>query len=328
MPPSSPDTRFQELLDKWLQGDFTRADEQEMRTLTEADEFRRSVWEGFWTKPGEDHAARLTALRARLQSRRPARVVRWQPVLAAVAAIGILLLAAIYFFPRITADQSAPIAKTSAEEQAPTVGAVETPETTPGASGIVRDAATKKSSRPAPASPRTAMPSTEAEQPAAVAAVEKSQPEVATAAPASIPAEALPASRYDSAGEMAKTADTRASDQLKARPAVKRRDDIALPAAPPPVPDSTLESAPAGGWDAFRGYLRREARLTAAARNNNVSGNVAVQFSLDENGRPRMFKILNSLGYGCDEEAIRLIQNYPWRRGRNTQLTIEVPFVR
>ncbi len=88
------------------------------------------------------------------------------------------------------------------------------------------------------------------------------------------------------------------------------------------------QSEPANGWEAFREYLRQNARLTPEARNRNVSGTVQLQFNVNVNGEPTGFVVLRSLGFGCDQEAIRLVQNWEWVYGKNPIVTVDVPFVR
>jgi TonB family protein len=68
--------------------------------------------------------------------------------------------------------------------------------------------------------------------------------------------------------------------------------------------------------------------LPEAARQNNVSGSVRLKFRLDVNNQPIDFQIVRSLGYGCDEEAIRLVKAFTWQYGSEQELTVEVPFVR
>ncbi|MDO8365511.1 MAG: energy transducer TonB, partial [Saprospiraceae bacterium] len=94
------------------------------------------------------------------------------------------------------------------------------------------------------------------------------------------------------------------------------------------IPASANTSQPAGGWSNFQEYLRRNARLPEAARQNNVSGVVRLKFRLDENNQATDFQTLRSLGYGCDEEAVRLVKAYKWLRGNDPELTIDVSFVR
>jgi hypothetical protein len=87
-------------------------------------------------------------------------------------------------------------------------------------------------------------------------------------------------------------------------------------------------SEPAGGWDAFQEYCRSNARLTDLARNNNVSGTVRLQFSITTNGDPINFLTIKSLGYGCDEEAIRLVKDFEWVKGKTNLVNVEIKFSR
>jgi TonB family protein len=68
--------------------------------------------------------------------------------------------------------------------------------------------------------------------------------------------------------------------------------------------------------------------LPEEARQNNVSGNVRIRFLVDKNGQPKDFLILKSLGFGCDEAARRIIEQYNWIYGQNNTLTVDIPFVR
>jgi TonB family protein len=90
---------------------------------------------------------------------------------------------------------------------------------------------------------------------------------------------------------------------------------------------SAAPAMPQGGWDVFNDYLRRNARLTNAARNNNVSGTVSLQFDVTPEGKAVNIKVLKSLGYGCDEAAEELVRNFNWEPGASP-ITVDIPFVR
>ncbi len=86
--------------------------------------------------------------------------------------------------------------------------------------------------------------------------------------------------------------------------------------------DPLIELAePAGGRKAYKQYLVESLRYPELALNNKVEGRVTVQFTLDPAGRMSDFRVLRGLGYGCDEEVIRLIKEGPrWRpTRRNTE---------
>jgi TonB family protein len=324
------DARFLELLQRWQSGDFTRADEQELHALAASDDFRREAMEGFMSLPEAAHEERLAALRIRLKKRvgRGRRVAL--PQILAAAAVLILLLAAIFFFPKMNEKEIAPVAQTqveSAEKNLPpeTVFQNETPEN----EGIAANTPSAKIAPPAAkdeAASASGLSAAAEEAPALAdeAKVEDAQPAY-TSAPPAAPAQSRALEntagvRPQAKVKKAENADTvwHETDQKPDMAAEKKAAREALP----------TESAPANGWEAFSEYLRQNARLTAEARNRNVSGSVRIQFNINENGEPQSFVVLRSLGYGCDQEAIRLVQNWEWVRGQNPTVAVDVPFVR
>lgn len=66
-----------------------------------------------------------------------------------------------------------------------------------------------------------------------------------------------------------------------------------------------------GGAKALEAYLRNEVRYPKAAKRRNLTGTVRVQFEIDIEGRVTNAFVDQSLGYGCDEEALRLVQQMP-----------------
>lgn len=70
-------------------------------------------------------------------------------------------------------------------------------------------------------------------------------------------------------------------------------------------------AAPEGGRDAYTKYLTQKLVYPEQALKNQVEGRVTIQFTVDDDGHLRNFRILNPLGYGCDDEAIRLIREGP-----------------
>lgn len=77
-------------------------------------------------------------------------------------------------------------------------------------------------------------------------------------------------------------------------------------------PSYQLEFAsPAGGRGAFKKYLETNMRYPQQALDNKVEGRVTVQFTVETTGRLSDFNVLKGIGYGCDEEVIRLIKSGP-----------------
>ncbi|MDH5599354.1 MAG: TonB family protein, partial [Cyclobacteriaceae bacterium] len=69
-----------------------------------------------------------------------------------------------------------------------------------------------------------------------------------------------------------------------------------------------VPASPKGGLSEYKKYLSDSLRYPTHAEVLQIQGRVVVQFIVNTNGELSEFQIRKSLGYGCDEEAIRLIQ--------------------
>ncbi|MGI4835860.1 MAG: energy transducer TonB [Janthinobacterium lividum] len=67
----------------------------------------------------------------------------------------------------------------------------------------------------------------------------------------------------------------------------------------------------AGGRTAAIRFVQKYLRYPDAARQHETTGLVVVRFVVDEAGEVHNTKITRSLGYGCDEEALRLVRGLP-----------------
>ncbi|MBI3218964.1 MAG: TonB family protein [Bacteroidetes bacterium] len=75
-------------------------------------------------------------------------------------------------------------------------------------------------------------------------------------------------------------------------------------------------ATPVGGFPEFYKYIGASMRYPASARVFGIEGKVLVQFIVEMDGRLTNIKITKGVGGGCDEEAIRLIENAPrWNPG-------------
>ena len=63
--------------------------------------------------------------------------------------------------------------------------------------------------------------------------------------------------------------------------------------------------------DDYLEYLQKNLKKPKQAIDNQIIGNVTVEFKVNKEGKLSDFKIVKSLGYGCDEEAIRVIKEGP-----------------
>lgn len=79
---------------------------------------------------------------------------------------------------------------------------------------------------------------------------------------------------------------------------------------------SISQARPVVGYSSYKDYLKKNLQYPHAARENNIEGVVNVSFDVNPNGELQRFSVEKPLGYGCDEEAIRLIKEGPaWQPG-------------
>ncbi|PST84835.1 hypothetical protein C7T94_01540 [Pedobacter yulinensis] len=69
-----------------------------------------------------------------------------------------------------------------------------------------------------------------------------------------------------------------------------------------------------GGMPAFYKFLAANLRYPAQAVRANASGRVHLAFTVGRDGRLGNIRVLDGIGYGCDEEAIRVVgSSQPWQ---------------
>lgn len=68
---------------------------------------------------------------------------------------------------------------------------------------------------------------------------------------------------------------------------------------------------PVGGKKAYEKYLDDNVRYPGEALKNKIKGKVRVEFAVHADGSLDQYKVVKGLGYGCDEEVIRLIKDGP-----------------
>ena len=74
---------------------------------------------------------------------------------------------------------------------------------------------------------------------------------------------------------------------------------------------------PTGGKDAFEDYLEKSLKYPEHALQNGVEGRVTIGFTVGTDGNLAEFQVLKGIGYGCDDEAIRLVREGPaWKPSR------------
>ena len=79
-----------------------------------------------------------------------------------------------------------------------------------------------------------------------------------------------------------------------------------------------------GGEEGLRQFVMQKLQYPEEALKNKIEGDVEASYDVDGLGRTRNIRILSSLGYGCDEEVIRLVKlikyEKAYNKGRNVTL--------
>ncbi|GAB3757433.1 energy transducer TonB [Spirosoma pomorum] len=112
--------------------------------------------------------------------------------------------------------------------------------------------------------------------------------------------------------------------------AAPTRVEVAVEAAPKEEQVFTVvEQQPEfnGGMAALGQYLSKNLRYPAAAQRANVAGRVFVSFVVNTDGSIQDVSVLKGLGFGTDEEAIRVIKAMPkWRPGKQSGRPVRVKY--
>lgn len=63
-----------------------------------------------------------------------------------------------------------------------------------------------------------------------------------------------------------------------------------------------------GGAEAMKAFITKHLAYPEAAKNEKIEGTVRLNYTINHKGRVIKAKVISSLGYGCDEEAQRLVK--------------------
>lgn len=92
----------------------------------------------------------------------------------------------------------------------------------------------------------------------------------------------------------------------------------------------TVEIMPefVGGMEAWAKFLEKNLRYPSQARDEGVQGRVTISFVVEKNGELSNIKVLKGIGFGCDEEAKRVIAKSPfWKPGIQNGRAVRVSYV-
>lgn len=84
---------------------------------------------------------------------------------------------------------------------------------------------------------------------------------------------------------------------------------------------------PISGFSNFYKQLSTMMKYPAPARRMGTEGKVFVEFVVNKNGEPVDFKVIRGIGYGCDEEAIRVLALTQWEPGKQRGKPVHVRMI-
>lgn len=83
-----------------------------------------------------------------------------------------------------------------------------------------------------------------------------------------------------------------------------------------------------GGVDALYQYLAENIKYPEAARKAKVSGRVFLKFVVRTDGSINDVRVMKGIGFGCDQEAIRIVKNMPkWDPGKQSGRLVNVEYI-
>ncbi|TCD17640.1 energy transducer TonB [Pedobacter psychrodurus] len=82
-----------------------------------------------------------------------------------------------------------------------------------------------------------------------------------------------------------------------------------------------------GGAKAWSKYMERNLRYPSRAQEEGAGGKVFVSFVVEKDGSITDVSVIKGVGFGCDEEAIKVIKKSPlWKPGKNKGVPVRVRY--
>ncbi|WP_443939224.1 energy transducer TonB [Pedobacter sp. MW01-1-1] len=83
----------------------------------------------------------------------------------------------------------------------------------------------------------------------------------------------------------------------------------------------------AGGMKGWAKYLQKNLDYPTLAQDEQVQGRVVISFVVEKDGSITDVKLIKGIGFGCDEEAMRVIKKSPfWKPGKNRGTPVRVRY--
>ncbi len=78
-----------------------------------------------------------------------------------------------------------------------------------------------------------------------------------------------------------------------------------------------------GGVNEFRKFIKENLKYPQEALENKIEGAVYIEYEVDDNGNIINPQVYKGIGYGCDEEAIRLVKLLKYEKVNNHGLRVK-----
>jgi protein TonB len=99
----------------------------------------------------------------------------------------------------------------------------------------------------------------------------------------------------------------------------------APPEEPKPVTFAEVMPEYPGGEAALLAYVQKQIVYPSKARENGIQGVVYISFIVDKEGKVTAAQSHSKVGYGCEEEALRVIRSLPrWKPGKQNGNAVKV----
>ncbi len=95
------------------------------------------------------------------------------------------------------------------------------------------------------------------------------------------------------------------------------------------APFVTVEQQPEypGGLSALQSFLSKNLNYPRSAASAGVAGRVYISFVVNTDGSLTDLQVLKGIGFGCDEEALRVMRKMPnWRPGKQSGRAVRVKY--
>lgn len=116
------------------------------------------------------------------------------------------------------------------------------------------------------------------------------------------------------------------SDDIAAPSAVTDNAKIAGESDLPLLVADQMPQFPGGEREMMR-FIKFNLHYPASAQENGVQGTVLLNFVVDREGKITNIKVIKGIGFGCDEESVRVLQKMPlWSPGKQKGQAVLVSF--